>query len=81
VLGHKHYSSIITLFPSHTRSCSDCLVILWRLKLRTLTYNCKITTILIILLMVPFTTYNPAMASHPYWTIVIDDPLSFDAIA
>ena len=62
------------------RRCSERVVILERLKLRILTYNCEMTAMLIMLLMVPFTVYKPALASHPYWTTVIDGFLSFGAI-
>jgi hypothetical protein len=72
VLGREHHFRILTLFPFNTQSRSKRRIILYRSKLLTLANSSKITTMLIMLLIVLSTAYNPALPLHPYTAAVID---------
>jgi hypothetical protein len=75
VLGCKHYfsSTILLPFSSYTRDCSKRLAILHRLKLEFLPIACKIITTMIMLLVVLFTSHKPALASHLYSSMDINN--------
>ena len=79
MLGREHHFRILTLFLLNTWSRSSRLIILWKSKLLTVANSSKITTMLI-MLIVPFTAYNPAPPSHPYTAAVIDKSLSLGAL-